>query len=249
MINAVIIEDDPAFGKHLELLIQEFCPDIHLVALLVSGHMALEMLPFLKYDLIFSDIGLGDMNAFELFEKLDKPNQHIIFTTSHNEFAFNAFKLDAIDYLEKPITPDDLIRSVNKVYDRILEKDQSVFHKDNLDNHKGGRILYRADNQLRVISHERIIYCEAHGSYTKVYLDDGSNPKLLPTHLKKIEETLSPVKFFRIHNTHIINCDFFDHILYNEKICVLKNHGSAQKIQLKISDRKYQPFMDFIKTS
>ena len=70
MINAVIIEDEPALGKHLELLIKEYCPDIHLVALLISGQMALETLPFLNYDIIFSDIALGDMDAFELFEKI-----------------------------------------------------------------------------------------------------------------------------------------------------------------------------------
>lgn len=249
MINAVIIEDEPALAMNLELLIKEYCPDINLVAFFVSGQMALEKLPFLNYDLIFSDIALGDMDAFELFEKLNKPNQHIIFTTSHTEFAFNAFKLDAIDFLKKPITPNDLIRSVNRVYERIVNKDLSVSHKENLVVHKGGRILYRVDGQLRVISYEHIIYCEAQGSYTKVYMDDGSEPKLLPTHLKKIEETFPTGKFFRIHNTHIINSDFIDHILYNEKICVLKNNGSIQKIKLKISDRKYQAFMDFIKTS
>lgn len=249
MINAVIIEDEPALAKNLELLIKEYCPDINLVALFVSGQTALDRLPFLNYDLIFSDIALGDMDAFELFEKLNMPNQHIIFTTSHTEFAFDAFKLDAIDFLEKPIMPDDLIRSVNRVYDRIVNKDLSVTHKENLVVHKGGRILYRVDGQLRVISYERIVYCEAQGSYTKVYLDDSSDPKLLPSHLKKIEETFPTGKFFRIHNTHIINSDFIDHILYNEKICVLKNNGSIQKIRLKISDRKYRAFMEFIKTS
>ena len=247
MIKAVIIEDDPALGKNLELLIKEYCPDIFLVEVLDSGQMALDKLPFLNYDLIFSDIALGDMNAFELFEKLNRPNQHIIFTTSHTEFAFNAFKLDAIDFLKKPITPNDLIRSVNRVYDRIVNKSQSISNKENLVVHRGIRILYRVDGQLRVISYEHIIYCEAQGSYTKVYLDDGSDPKLLPTHLKKIEETFPTGKFFRIHNTHIINSDFIDHILYNEKICVLRNNGSVQKIHLKISDRKYQAFMDFIR--
>ena len=141
------------------------------------------------------------------------------------------------------------MRSVNRVYDRIVNKDQSVSQKENLIVNKGGRILYRVDGQLRVISHKQIIYCEAQGSYTKVYLDDSSDPKLLPTHLKKIEESFPTGKFFRIHNAYIINCDFIDHILYNEKICVLKSNGRVQKIQLKVSDRKYQAFMDFIKTS
>ena len=247
MIKAVIIEDDAALGRNLELLIKEYCPDVQVVALLVSGEMALETLPFLNYDIIFSDIALGDMDAFELFEKLDKPNQHIIFTTSHDDFALNAFKLDAIDYLIKPIKPEELMRSVSRVHDRMVNKDRTTSHKENIDIQKGERILYRIDGQLRVISHERIVYFESQGTYTKVYLDDGLDPKLLPTHLKKIEETLSPGKFFRIHNTHIINREFIDHILYNDKICVLKNNRSDQEIQLKISDRKYPFFMDFIK--
>ena len=249
MIKAVIIEDDAALGRNLELLINEYCPDIQLVALLVSGQMALETLPHLNYELIFSDIALGDMNAFELFEKLDKPNQHIIFTTSHDEFALNAFKLDAIDYLIKPIMPEELMRSVNRVYDRVLNKVQPITNKEGIEIHKDRRLLFRVDGQLRVIPHERIVYFESQGTYTKVFIDDGSDFKLLPTHLKKIEETLSHGKFFRIHNTLIINSDYIDHILYNEKICVLRNNGSIQKLRLKISDRKYQAFMDFFKTN
>ena len=249
MINAVILEDDPALGKSLALMIKEYCPEVTVIALLDSGEMALDILPSIQYDFIFSDIDLGDMDAFTLFKKLDKPNQHIIFTTSYENFAVEAFKLDAIDYLVKPIYPDALIRGVNRVLERIANRELPVSHKDNLELHKGGKILYRAAGQLHVISNLRIIYFEAQGSYTKVYLDDGSEPKLIPNHLKQIEETLPENKFYRIHNSLIINSDFVDHILFQNKVCVLKNNGSLQKIHLKIADRKFQGFMDFLKKS
>ena len=79
MINAVIIEDEPLLGKSLAMMIKEYCPEITVIALIDSGNMALDILPALQYDLIFSDIQLGDMDAFTLFERLENNGQHIIF--------------------------------------------------------------------------------------------------------------------------------------------------------------------------
>ena len=92
MINAVIIEDEPLLGQNLAMMIKVYCPDIKIVALIDSGNMALDILPVIQYDLVFSDIQLGDMDAFTLFERLENSNQHIIFITAHDEFALNAFK-------------------------------------------------------------------------------------------------------------------------------------------------------------
>lgn len=249
-MNAVIIEDEPLLGRNLALMIKEYCPDINVIALLDSGNMALEILPVIKYDLIFSDIQLGDMDAFKLFEQLDNPNQHIIFITAHDEFALNAFKLNAIDYLLKPILPEDLKRAVNKALESIVSKDHLISLQGAYTAQKNGKVLIKSNDEIHFLSPEKIIYCEADGAYTKIFLDDtNSDYKLVTTHLKKIEDSLPKGNFFRIHDAHIVNCNFIDHIKYQKRICVLNHFTGTEKTQLKISERKYAFFIDFLKNS
>lgn len=250
MINAVIIEDEPLLGKNLAMMIKEYCPDIKVVALLDSGNMALDILPIIQYDLVFSDIQLGDMDAFTLFEHLGNANQHIIFITAHDEYALNAFKLDVIDYLLKPILPEDLIRAVNRALERIVNINPLTPLFGAFTAQKSGKILMKSNNEIHFLSPEIIIYCEADGAYTKVYLDNNSGDyKLVTTHLKKIEEALPKNIFFRIHDALIVNCNFIDHIKYQKRICVLNHNAAIEKTQLKISERKYQSFIEFLKTN
>jgi len=250
MINAVIIEDEPLLGKNMAMMIREYCPEVKVVALLDSGKMAIDILPVIQYDLIFSDIELGDMDAFSLFERLDNPDQHIIFITAHDEFALNAFKLDAIDYLLKPVLPEDLIRTVNRAIERLGNKDQSNPFNGAFTAQKSGKILIKTNDEIQFLSPVKIIYCEADGAYTKVYLEDNElDYKLVTTHLKKIEEALPQNLFYRIHDAHIVNCNFIDHIKYQKRICVLNHISDGEKTQLKISERRYVSFIEFLKNS
>jgi two-component system LytT family response regulator len=250
MIEAVIIEDDPLLSKNLCLMIQEYCPGIKIVAILDSGNMALNLLPEIKHDLVFSDIQLGDMDAFTLFERLDNHHQQLIFITAHDEFALNAIKLDAIDYLIKPILPKDLIHAVAKAEERILSHKQLVNLQSEVFAQKSGKILIKCVDEIHFLSPEKIIYCEADGAYTKVYLDGNSvEYKLVTLHLKKIEEALPKDIFFRIHDALIINRNFIDHIKSSTKICVLNHNIANTRTDLKISDRKYHGFINFLKSN
>lgn len=250
MINAVILEDNPMLGKNLALMIEEYCPKIKIIALVSSGKMALDVLPHIQYDLVFSDIQLGDMDAFTLFEQLEKSPQHIIFITAHDECALNTFKLDAIDYLVKPILPADLERAVNRALEQIVAKDDPPLPQASYSIQKSGKILIKCNDEIYFLSPEKIIHCEADGAYTKVHLSGNScDYKVVTMHLKKIEEVLPKEYFFRIHDAHIVNINFVDHIKYHNRICVLNQNDSIGKTQLKISERKYQGFIDFLKNA
>ncbi len=248
MINAVIIEDDPLLGKNLTMMIQEYCPEVKIIAYVDSGKMALDVLPLLKYDLVFSDIQLGDMDAFTLFELLENNHPHIIFTTAHSEFALPAFKLDAIDYLIKPVQSEELKRAVSRAMEHIETPSITPLVQGSYTVQKSGKILIKSNDELHFLSPDRIIYCEADGAYTKVFLTDNSNDfKVVTMHLKKIEELLPSDHFFRIHDAHIVNANFIDHIKYQKRICVLNHNTPIGKTQLKISERKYLGFIDFLK--
>jgi len=249
MINTVIIEDDPLLGKYLAMLIKEHCPEIKVVALINSGKMALDLLPVLKYDLVFSDIQLGDTDAFTLFEQLEDHHQQIIFVTAHDEYALHAFKLDATDYLIKPIQADELRRAVNRAIDR-LAKDSHSSLSDSFSVQKSGKILIKSNDELHFLMPDRIVYCEADGAYSKVYLSGNLNEfKLVTMHLKKLGKVLPQECFYRIHDGHIVNINFIDHIIYQKRLCVLNHNSAIGKTQLKISERKYMSFIEFLKNA
>jgi two-component system LytT family response regulator len=250
MINAVVLEDDPMLGKNLTMMLEEYCPEIKIIALIDSGKMALDILPLIHYDLVFSDIDLGDMDAFTLFDRLENIHQHIIFITAHKEFAFDAFKLDAIDFLDKPITPENLIRAVSRAMDHIIGKPDHVPLQGAFGIQKSGKILIKSCDEIHFLSPEKIIYCEADGAYTKIFMIDNITEfKVVTMHLKKIEEALPKAYFYRIHDAMIVNTNFIDHIIYPKRICVLNHLSGNEKTQLKISERKYQGFVDFLKNS
>ena len=158
MINAVIIEDEPLLGKSLAMMIKEYCPEITVIALIDSGRMALDILPALQYDLVFSDIQLGDMDAFTMFERLESNSQHIIFITAHDEFALNAFSLNTIDYLLKPILADDLKRAVNRALEHIVNKENLSQIFGTFSAQKGGKILIKSNEEIHFLSPESIIF-------------------------------------------------------------------------------------------
>ena len=249
MINAVIIEDDPLLGQNLLLMIREYCPEINIVSIIDTGKLALDILPKIMYDLIFSDIQLGDMDAFTLFESLNVSNQRIIFTTAHDQFALDAIKLNAIDYLIKPILPEELKRAVTRAFERISINENLNPLYEAFTIQKSGKIMIKGSDEIHFFTPEKIIYCEADGTYTKVFLDNNADYKLVNTHLKKIEKILPKNIFFRIHDAHIVNCNYIDHIKYQKRICVLNNNIGIAKTNLKISERKYTYFLDFLKTN
>jgi len=249
MFNAIVLEDDPLLSKQLTLMIEEHCPEIKIIALINSGKMALDIMPFLNFDVAFSDIQLGDMDAFALFEQLDNNPKQIIFITAHDEYALTAFKLNAVDYLIKPVLPDDLKRAVNRVAEYLSNRDQLPMENSSTYTvQKNGKILIKSNDELHFLSPERIIYCEADGAYTKVFLaDNTSDYKVVTMNLKKMESALPRAHFFRIHDGHIVNTNFIDHVKYQKRICVLNHNTSLGKTQLKISERKYLGFIDFLK--
>ncbi len=250
MINAVVLEDDPLLGKNLTMMLEEYCPEIRVIALIDSGKMALDILPLIHYDLVFSDIELGDMDAFTLFERLENYIQHIIFITAHEKFAVDAFRVDAIDYLVKPVVPEDLLRAVGRALAHIEGKQQGnqTVSQGVYSVQKSGKVLIKSNDEIYFLSPEKIIYCEADGAYTKIFLTDNFfESKIVTMHLKKIEDVLPKEYFFRIHDAIIVNTNFIDHIIYPKRICVLNHISGSVKTQLKISERKYQTFIDFLR--
>ena len=169
-----------------------------------------------KPDLVFLDIEMPWMNGFEMLEMLDEIHFSIIFTTAHDQFAAKAFRISAVDYLLKPIDAADLKEAVKKAQQKI-EQQQGKANVENLlrnmrqpSAQQKIALPYKEGYEFIEVSH--IIYCQAEGAYTKVFLDNKKYIVVSRT-LGDIEELLPPDLFQRIHHSTVINLNFVTHFV------------------------------------
>lgn len=207
-MRAIIIDDEKNALEMLEWMLQKYCPQLEIVATCDSPLEGLEKLKLLKPDLLFLDIEMPQLNGFDLLERLGPHNADVIFTTAYNQFAIRAFKICALDYLLKPIDPDDLKAAVQKA-----EKKNSKVSIDQLEmllsymkpeKPKSKRIALTASDHLIFVETEKIVYCESDSNYTIFFLVNGEKVMVSKT-LKDVEEILEGMDFYRIHASYLIN--------------------------------------------
>ncbi len=238
MIKAVIIDDIPEAIKVLSEDIQEYCNNIEIVGSANGVVAGAKLIKAEKPDLVFLDIQMPDGSGFDLLEILDDTNFKLIFTTASDEFAVKAFKFSAIDYLLKPIDPDDLVQAVSKIQDQINPTERLQVLKTNLDTPK--KLALNTVDKIHIVDISDIVRLESNINYTKFYFDDNS--KLLVTKtLKEFDKLLSDQGFIRVHQSHLI--------AKNQIKAFLKQNGEIQlkdNSKIPVSTRKKGVLMEMI---
>ncbi|MFC4261699.1 LytR/AlgR family response regulator transcription factor [Ferruginibacter yonginensis] len=212
MIRAIHIEDEPGIVELLSNMLNLYYPNkIEILGNASTLDEATNLIDDLKPDLIFCDIQLEDGNAFQIFEKIKYLSFEIIFLTAFDEFAFKAIKYGACDYILKPINPDDLVTALNKVSNRIKTKQNSEATNQILKYLKANKELKRISlpvtDGIIFEKTDDIMYLEADGNYTHLTMCDGKKIVTIKQ-LKDMEDAFSPVIFFRVHNSWIVNLNF-----------------------------------------
>ena len=209
-IKAIIIEDETRAQIYLKGVIEMVTPQIKLVAVcddLPSGVIAIRKY---KPDLVFLDIEMPKYNGLEIVNFFDENdlNFAIIFTTAYNQYAIQAFKTSAIDYLLKPIDPDELKETVKR-----FSKNSHTFSKINDAKQrlkKEVKIAIPDGNSLIMIIPSEIVFLKAENSYTQIVLSSGKS-LITSRLLKNFEHSLKEnTSFFRCHKSYIINTTFMD---------------------------------------
>jgi two-component system LytT family response regulator len=160
-------------------------------------------------DIVLLDVEMNDGTGFDLLKQVSNPSFQLIFTTAHNQYAIQAIKFSAIDYLLKPIDPTDLNSSLQKAKENIsnksLQSQLAVLMQQFSTKPETDRQLVLKDiDKTYFIKMNDILYCEAEGSYTKFYLSN-SEPIFVSRNLRYYEELLSPAGFFRTHHSCLVN--------------------------------------------
>ncbi|MAP01941.1 MAG: DNA-binding response regulator [Flavobacteriales bacterium] len=213
-LRAIIVDDEFNARENLKLLIHEHCPELTIVGLAESAKQAKELISSKKPELVFLDISMPVEDGFSLLNSFKERNFSVVFTTAYNEYAFKAFKADAVDYLEKPICIDDLKKAVAKVikYHSNNTVNNSTVDYNNLSENiqlskQLDKISVPTKNGYLIIDNKDIVNLEASDNYTMIHLIDGSR-HLSSKNIKVYEENLDNTIFFRSHKSHIINVEY-----------------------------------------
>ena len=203
-MKVVIIDDEKKSAFSLAYSLENCGRKIEVVKMYNDPAIALSEIENLDFELLLLDISMPKMNGFELLEKLDSIFFHVIFVTAFDNYAIEAFKVGAIDYLLKPIDEEQLKTSLKKLDSKsISSKVHIEATKSIYDQLREPKISIGTQEGLEIISIKNIIRCEADGSYTTIYC---SYEKIVVTKtLKQIESVLAPFPFFRIHNSNLVN--------------------------------------------
>ncbi|MDR6966333.1 two-component system LytT family response regulator [Flavobacterium arsenatis] len=222
-MKAIIIDDEKRARVSLSLLLQEYCPEIELVAECENLPQGVKAIRKFHPDLVLLDIEMPGHSGLELvdfFEEKDI-NFSIIFTTAYNEYAIQAFKLSALDYLLKPVVPEELTNAISR-----LERQKNFQLKalsENIQNETFEKIAVPSGNSLILLKISEILYIKGEGSYSEIYMNDKTK-HLVSRNLKNFEEILlKDNRFLRTHKSYLVN--------FNAVVSYNKSDGGSLEIK------------------
>lgn len=210
-LKAIIVDDERSSIQNLQQKLTEFCPDIAIIAVSDRPEEAIQMIRQLKPDVVFLDIEMPRMNGLKLIEEAGDYDGEIIFTTAYNHYAVEAIRISAFDYLVKPVSITDLQNAVNR-----LVKSRQSETKERLDilrqalteaRSQEDKIALPTSEGMEFIRVKDIIHIESSSNYSRIFLTEGRQ-MLVTRLLKDFEDMLLPYKFYRVHNSHLINLSY-----------------------------------------
>lgn len=232
MIKTILVDDEILNLKNLEIILNENFPEIEILGLFQTVEDAKLFIENNSIDLLFLDISMPIENGFDLLEHFPIRDFQVIFVTAHEDYAIQAIRVGAIDYILKPILISDLRIAINKVSEiRGLTNKLDPANKLTI-TYEGGK---------SIIDFEEILYLKGFDNITTIHLTKNRKITVAKT-LKHFEDILE-ADFFRIHKSFIVNLKFVSKILSKEACFLELNEGT----QLPVSRRNYKTLNDVLK--
>jgi two-component system, LytTR family, response regulator len=243
-LKALIVDDEFQGRSFMQKILEREHPDIDVVGQASTIAEAVHSIEMHNPNLIFLDVMLGRENAFELFDRIQEFSFEIIFTTAHHEYAVKAFKINALDYLLKPIDLQELSDAIDKVRARLDKESArtSSLQIENLANilrsvNKSIDKLAIPNTDGFVMVHlSEIIYCESDSNYTVFYLTN--NRKLTSSYtLRQYDDMLSSQDFFRAHKSFLINLSHINRYLKSDGGVIMMSNGKAVELSRRNKEK------------
>ena len=207
--QTILIDDEPDCLGILNWQIEKYCPQLQVIATCDDARQGPALIDKLTPEVVFLDIEMPFMNGFELLRRVKKFNFEVVFTTAHDEYALKALKLNAIDYLLKPISKADLKTAVEKVQRRLNLKSKEMQQAKltslhNLSQPSQQKIASPLYDSILFFNIEEILFLESEGNYSTLYIKN-KKPVVTSKTLRHFEDLLTGYSFFRVHASYLIN--------------------------------------------
>lgn len=238
MIKALIVEDELYIRKGLISMIQSLNKEIDILGECESVKEAITVTKACKPDLVFLDINLKDGIAFDFLENVKELSFQVIFITAYDQYALQALKNGAIDYILKPVDIEELEAAIDKAINSTSKQQQERLEivKEQLVDNKKEHMVLRLQEGYQVIRFESLMYCQSDKGYTTFYLDNKKN-YIASKPIKEFEGQLPESTFIRTHQSFVVNLKYVDRYDKNGYIFL----KSGEKIP--VATRKKEEFV------
>lgn len=237
-LTCAIIDDEPLAASLLESYAMK-TPFLEVKGKYNSALNAMNSLHNEPVQVLFLDIQMPELSGME-FSKMLPPETKVIFTTAFEQYAVDSYRVNALDYLLKPISYSDFLKAAQKAYqwfELLQRKNEEPAVTSGTEN-EVERIFVKTEYKLVQIELDRILYIEGLKDYVKIYLEGETHPVLSLISMKMVEDMLPSSRFVRVHRSYIVQ---------PEKIKVIeRNRIVFGKEYIPISDNYKQKFFDFL---
>jgi two-component system LytT family response regulator len=232
MLKVLLIDDEVRATDSLRLIIERLIPEITEVRACNDSRLASQVIHDYQPALVFLDIQMPYLNGFQLLETLPNKNFKIIFTTAYNEYAIEAIRFSAFDYLLKPVDIEELKSAVDRLlqskedYKQQYELLKNIMHNFQLSSNEEFRLALPTMEGVFYFLPSSIIRCEAIGNYTKFFIEGGKTHVISKT-LGEYDTLLNPYHFIRTHRSHLVNKKFIAY-LDHEGFIILSDDSKVE---------------------
>lgn len=241
LLRAILVEDEPSGMENLRWKLENNCPNIDIVAECGSGEEAIQAIRREMPDLVFLDIMLGDMMGFDVLQAIKHPTFDLVFTTSYDEFALEAIKNSATDYLLKPIQVEELQEAVAKVVAKRMQQPTQTLAAT---PQPSSRIGFPISTGTQFIEIKDIIYAKADDNVAIIRVANVKEDIRLTKSLGWVEAKLEHAGFCRIHHSYLINLNQMTEYIRNDGGYAVMSDGKA----ISISRRRKDDFLKSLET-
>lgn len=242
ILKAILVDDELNSLQNLRHKLENYCPQVTVLAAIEKPEEAIPLITDLNPDLLFLDIKMPKMSGFRMLEELGSYEAEIIFTTAHHQFAIEAIRISAFDYLLKPLSIKDLQNAVNRLVPENPKQTQerlNVLRQSMSDRGtKESKIAIPTNTGLEFFVIKDILRIESNMNYSRIYLRNGQNI-LVTRLLKDFEEILQPRGFFRVHKSHLINLDYIRKYIRGDGGQIVMENGDI----VDLARRKKEEFL------
>lgn len=245
-MRAVIVEDEINVRCGFIKLLNVFCPEVEIVGEASSVEEGIVLIEKTKLDVLFLDVNLPDGSGFDLLHRLTARKFKTIFVTAYDQYAIDAFKISAADYLLKPVSPDRLKEAISKVEATSRDEESEVLSAAEARIirrfSQTEKVILKDAESMHIVVISDILYCEADGAYTTFHLRQ-SKDITTSMNLKEYERLLEPYGFIRCHHSYLANLHHLKEIKKADGGVVVMSDNSL----LPLSTRKKSIVVEALK--